>query len=156
MDFYICRQNKTRKKVMLTSDLCWDYYLGIVPNVIRLNQYWWVGQCLVLFYNHFHYRIYFNDFQYEIRFWWSVNGFWYENRITNKSSPSLSCHTSDKSFLLWKWNLWCIIWFSLWKWLFILYDSWYSRGAPAPFHFMVSSGRRESETLGSLWITRGV
>ena len=31
MDFYICRQNKTRKKVMLTSDLCWDYYLGIVP-----------------------------------------------------------------------------------------------------------------------------
>ena len=62
---------------------------------------------------------------------------------------------SYKSFLLWKWNLWCIIWFSLWKWPFILYDSWYSRGAPAPFHFMVSSGRRESEseTLGSLWIT---
>ena len=44
---------------------------------------------------------------------------------------------SDKSFLLWKWNLWCIIWFSLWKWPFILYDSCYSRGAPAPFHFMV-------------------
>ena len=62
---------------------------------------------------------------------------------------------SDKSFLLWKWNLWCIIWFSLWKWPFILYDSCVSRGAPAPFHFMVgvSSGRRESETLGSLWIT---
>ena len=56
---------------------------------------------------------------------------------------------SDKSFLLWKWNLWCVIWFSLWKWPFILYDSCYSRGAPAPFHFMVggSSGRRESETL---------
>ena len=30
MDFYICRQNKTRKKVMLTSDLCWDY-LGVIP-----------------------------------------------------------------------------------------------------------------------------
>ena len=62
---------------------------------------------------------------------------------------------SDKSFLLWKWNLWCIIWFSLWKWPFILYDSCYSRGASAPFHFMVgsSSGRRESETLGSLRIT---
>ena len=56
---------------------------------------------------------------------------------------------SDKSFLLWKWNLWCIIWFSLWKWPFILYDSCVSRGAPAPFHFMVgiSSGRRESESL---------
>ena len=26
------------------------------------------GQCLVLFYNHFHYRIYFNGFRYEIRF----------------------------------------------------------------------------------------
>ena len=62
---------------------------------------------------------------------------------------------SDKSFLLWKRILWCIIWFSLWKWPFILYDSCYSRGASAPFHFMVgsSSGRRESETLGSLWIT---
>ena len=78
---------------------------------------------------------------------------------------------SDKSFLLWKWNLWCIIWFSLWKWLFILYDSCYSRGAPAPFHFMVGvfridipyignnplwktivlTFRRNSETLGSLW-----
>ena len=46
---------------------------------------------------------------------------------------------SDKSFLLWKWNLWCIIWFSLWKWPFILYASCYSRGAPAPFHFRVSS-----------------
>ena len=44
---------------------------------------------------------------------------------------------SNKSFLLWKWNLWCIIWFSIWKWLFIVYDSCYSRGAPAPFHFMV-------------------
>ena len=43
------------------------------------------------FYIHFHYRIRFNGFQYEIRFWWSVNGFWYENRIENKSSPSLSC-----------------------------------------------------------------
>ena len=66
--------------------------------------------------------------------------------------------SSDKSFLLWKRNLWCIIWFSLWKWLFILYDSCYQRGAPAPFHFMVgvSSGRRESETFGSLWITRDV
>ena len=42
---------------------------------------------------------------------------------------------SDKSFLLWKWILWCIIWFSLWKWPFILYDSCVSRGAPAPFHF---------------------
>ena len=89
---------------------------------------------------------------------------------------------SDKSFLLWKWNLWCIIWFSLWKWPFILYDSCYSRGAPAPFHFIVGfSDRRrdrlisilykgnnpigktrvltfcrESETLGSLWITRDV
>ena len=65
---------------------------------------------------------------------------------------------SDKSFLLWKWNLWCIIWFSLWKWPFILYDSCYSRGAPAPFHFMIgsSSGRRESETLGSLWITHSI
>ena len=156
---------------MLVSDLCWDYYLGIVPNVVRLYQYWGVGQCLVLFYNHFHYRIRFNDFRYEIRFWWSVNGFWYENRITNKSSPSLSCHTSDKSFLLWKWNLWCIIWFSLWKWPFILYDSCYSRGAPAPFHFMVGVSdrhsnrgnnprvlmfRRESESLISLWITHGV
>ena len=64
---------------------------------------------------------------------------------------------SDKSFLLWKRNLWCIIWFSLWKWPFILYDSCVSRGAPAPFHFMVgvSDRRRESEskTLGSLWIT---
>ena len=56
---------------------------------------------------------------------------------------------SDKSFLLWKWNLWCIIWFSLWKWTFILYDSCDPRGAPAPFHFMVgvSSGRRESKSL---------
>ena len=56
---------------------------------------------------------------------------------------------SDKSFLLWKRILWCIIWFSLWKWLFILYDSCISRGAPAPFHFMVgvSSGRRESKSL---------
>ena len=44
---------------------------------------------------------------------------------------------SDKSFLLWKRNLWCIIWFSIWKWPFIVYDSCYSRGAPAPFHFMV-------------------
>ena len=44
---------------------------------------------------------------------------------------------SDKSFLLWKRNLWCIIWFSLWKWPFILYDSCVSRGAPAPFHYMV-------------------
>ena len=67
--------------------------------------------------------------------------------------------SSDKSFLLWKRFLWCIIWFSLWKWPFIVYDSCDSRGAPAPFHFMVSSSRRESEseTLGSLWwITRGV
>ena len=48
---------------------------------------------------------------------------------------------SDKSFLLWKWNLWCIIWFSLWKWLFILYDSCYSRGAPTPFLFMVGGFR---------------
>ena len=78
---------------------------------------------------------------------------------------------SDKSFLLWKWNLWCIIWFSLWKWPFILYDSCYSRGAPAPFHFMVGVSdrhsnrgnnprvlmfRRESESLISLWITHGV
>ena len=57
--------------------------------------------------------------------------------------------SSDKSFLLWKWNLWCIIWFSLWKWPFILYGSCYQRGAPAPFHFMVgvSSGRRESKSL---------
>ena len=55
---------------------------------------------------------------------------------------------SDKSFLLWKWILWCIIWFSLWKWPFILYYSCDSRGAPAPFHFIgVSSGRRESESL---------
>ena len=41
MDFYICRQNKTRKKVMLTSDLCWDYYLGIVPmlsNYTSINE----------------------------------------------------------------------------------------------------------------------
>ena len=32
------------------------------------------------------------------------------------------------------------------------FDSCVSRGAPAPFHFVVgsSSGRRESETLGSL------
>ena len=83
---------------------------------------------------------------------------------------------SDKSFLLWKWNLWCIIWFSLWKWLFILYDSCYSRGAPAPFHFMVGvylvvllwvsdignnpigktrvlTFRRESEAVSSLRIT---
>ena len=65
---------------------------------------------------------------------------------------------SDKSFLLWKRILWCIIWFSLWKWPFILYYSCCSRGAPAPFHFMVgvSSGRRESETLGSLWITHSI
>ena len=56
---------------------------------------------------------------------------------------------SDKSFLLWKWILWCIIWFSIWKWPFMLYDSCDSRGAPAPFHFMVgsSSGHRESESL---------
>ena len=62
---------------------------------------------------------------------------------------------SNKSFLLWKRILWWIIWFSLWKWLFILYDSCYSRGVPAPFRFMVgvSSGRGESESLGSLWIT---
>ena len=59
--------------------------------------------------------------------------------------------SSDKSFLLWKRFLWCIIWFSLWKWPFILYDSCDSRGAPAPFHFMVSSGRRESETLVCLY-----
>ena len=149
--FPIYRQNKTRKKV------CWlQIYAGII--IWRLFQccriipvYWWVGQCLVLFYNHFHYRIHFNDFRYEIRFWWSVNGFWYEKRIKNKSSPSWFVTPSDKSFLLWKWNLWCIIWFSLWKWLFILYDSCVSRGAPAPFHFMVSSGRRESETLVCLY-----
>ena len=59
---------------------------------------------------------------------------------------------SDKSFLLWKWNLWCIIWFSLWKWLFILYDSCYSRGAPAPFHFMVGL----FEWTSWIWITRFV
>ena len=109
-------------------------------------MYWWVGQCLVLFYNHFHYRICFNDFRYEIRFWWSVNGFCYENRITNKSSISWFDTPLDKSFLLWKWILWCINWFSLWKWPFMLYDSCDSRGAPAPFHFMVSRGRRESES----------
>ena len=48
---------------------------------------------------------------------------------------------SDKSFLLWKRILWCIIWFSLWKWTFILYDSCDPRGAPAPFHFMVGGFR---------------
>ena len=48
---------------------------------------------------------------------------------------------SDKSFLLWKRNLWCIIWFSLWKWPFILYASCCSRGAPAPFRFMVGRFR---------------
>ena len=140
---------------MLTSDLCWDYYLGIVPmlsNYTSINELvsvWFYF--IIIFIIEFVLMI----FNMKIAFWWSVNGFWYENRITNKSSPSLSCHTSDKSFLLWKWNLWCIIWFSLWKWPFILYDSCYSRGASAPFHFMVgsSSGRRESETLGSLWIT---
>ena len=62
--------------------------------------------------------------------------------------------SSDKSFLLWKWILWRINWFSLWKWPFIVCDSCHSRGAPAPFHFIVSSVRRESKTLGSLWITR--
>ena len=82
-------------------------------------------------------------------------------KIELRISPThlyLVTPSSDKSFLLWKWNLWCIIWFSLWKWPFILYDSCYSRGAPAPFHFMVgiSSGRCEFESLGSLWITRDV
>lgn len=67
-------------------------YVGC-PIVVGLYQYWWVGQCLVLFYIHFHYQIRINDFRYEIRFWWSVNGFCYENRITNKSRQSLSCHT---------------------------------------------------------------
>ena len=60
---------------------------------------------------------------------------------------------SDKSFLLWKWNLWCIIWFSLWKWLFILYDSCYQRGAPAPFHFMVGVSDRR---VNLKHYTRGV
>ena len=75
-------------------------------------------------------------------------------KIELRISPAhlyLVTPSSDKSFLLWKRILWCIIWFSLWKWPFILYDSWYSRGAPAPFHFMVSSGRRESETLVCLY-----
>ena len=89
---------------------------------------------------------------------------------------------SDKSFLLWKRILWRIIWFSIWKWPFIEYDSCDSMGAPAPFHFIVGfSDRRrdrlisilykgnnpigktrvltfcrESESLGSLWITRDV
>lgn len=58
---------------------------------------------------------------------------------------------SDKSFLLWKWNLWCINWFSLWKWPFMLYDSCYSRGAPAPFHFMVGV-----EWTSWIWNTRFV
>ena len=32
---------KTRKKVVLASDLCWDYYLGIVPmlsNYTSINE----------------------------------------------------------------------------------------------------------------------
>lgn len=64
---------------------------------------------------------------------------------------------SDKSFPLWKWNLWCIIWFSLWKWPFILYDSCYSRGRASAISFYGwgSDIRRESEVLGSLWITHG-
>ena len=39
------------------------------PIVVRLNQC--IDELsvnLVLFYNHFHYRIYFNNFRYEIRF----------------------------------------------------------------------------------------
>lgn len=39
------------------------------PNVIRLYQCIdELVSCLVLFYIHFHYRICFNDFRYEIRF----------------------------------------------------------------------------------------
>ena len=57
-----------------------------------------------------------------------------------------------KSFLLWKRFLWCIIWFSLWKLPFILYDSCHSRGAQAPFHFMVGG----FEWSSRIWITRGV
>lgn len=64
----IWSQNKTRKKVMLTSDLCWDYYLGIVPTLSDYTSVLRVGQCLVLFYIHFHYRICFDGFRYEIRF----------------------------------------------------------------------------------------
>ena len=37
------------------------------PNVVGLYQYWGVAQCLDLFYIHFHYRIRFDDFQYENR-----------------------------------------------------------------------------------------
>ena len=58
---------------------------------------------------------------------------------------------SDKSFLLWKWNLWCIIWFSLWKWPFMLYDSCVSRGAPAPFHFVVGGFRVDVVNLNHSW-----
>ena len=60
-------------------------------------------------------------------------------KIRLRINPVYLCFVtpSNKSFLLWKWNLWCIIWFSIWKWLFILYESCNSRGAPAPFHFMV-------------------
>lgn len=82
---------------------------------------------------------------------------------------------SDKSFLLWKWILWCIIWFSLWKWLFIALGH-VAQGARQR-HFIILLGFRidipykgnnpigktrvltfcrESESLGSLWITRDV
>ena len=63
---------------------------------------------------------------------------------------------SDKSFLLWKWNLWCI------KMIFVMkmtvYTIWlvWLKGCASAIFILwlwVSSGRRESETLGSLWIT---
>ena len=48
---------------MLASDLCW-YYLGIVPMLSDYTSIDELVSCLVLFYNHFHYRIRFNDFRY--------------------------------------------------------------------------------------------
>ena len=41
---------------------------GLSPMLSNYTSIDEFGQCLVLFYNQFHYRICFNDFQYEIRF----------------------------------------------------------------------------------------
>ena len=65
---YVVRIKPERKCVGFR--LLLGLLFGDCPNVVGLNQCIEreFGQCLVLFYIHFHYRIYFNGFQYEIRF----------------------------------------------------------------------------------------
>ena len=44
---YIWSRNKTRKKVVLASDLFWDYYLNIVP---MLSDYTSIEELILWFY----------------------------------------------------------------------------------------------------------